>query len=280
MLRSALHEVLLAAVPNDVEIVHGSTVTELTDTGDAVDVTFGSAASRRRFEVMVGADGLNSTVRTLLYGPQKLRYSGVTCWRGLAKNPGLTRAVEAWGGATRLGAVPLPDERVYYYYVMSAPPRAPQPSWPDGFHRAFGHHKGELAEFFETLHEAPPLHHDLDELDSPLWGRSRVFLLGDAAHAMTPNQGQGAAMAIEDAIALRQALRGGTDGAVKRYAELRHRRVRAVQLASRRIGSASHWRSPLARAARDGLMRRLPASTGDKQYRGIVEPGLALLRDG
>jgi 2-polyprenyl-6-methoxyphenol hydroxylase-like FAD-dependent oxidoreductase len=279
LLRSGLHEALLDAVPNDVEIIHGSTVSEVTDTGDAVEVTFGSAAGRRRFDVVVGADGLNSTVRTLLYGPQELRYSGVTCWRGLAKNPGYTQAVEAWGGATRIGVVPLPDERIYYFLVMSAPPRAPQPSWPDGFHRAFGHHKGELAEFFEALHEAPPLHHDLDELDSPLWGRSRVFLLGDAAHAMTPNQGQGAAMAVEDAIALKQALRDGIGGALERYAALRHRRVRTVQMASRRIGSVAHWRSPLARAVRNGLMRRLPASVGDKQYRGIVEPGLALLRD-
>ncbi len=275
--RPALHAALLSVLPTGVEVMQGVAVNEIENAGDAVEVTLDST---RRFDLLVGADGLHSKVRERVLGPQRLRYSGVTCWRGLVKNPGFTHAVEAWGGDARIGVVPLPEEQVYYYLVLSAPERAPALDWPAGFRAAFGHFRGGIQKLFDVLHEAPPLHHDLAELDAPVWGRGRVLLLGDAAHAMTPNQGQGAAMAIEDAFALAQALRLGSDGALERYTERRHARVRKVQLESRRIGAIAHWQNPLARTMRDGLMRLLPASAGDKQYMNIVEPGLALVREG
>lgn len=274
--RPALHEALLAAVPSEVEIVRGCAIDELEEQADGVEVTMNGP---RRFDFVVGADGLRSHVRERVLGEVPLRYSGVTCWRGIVRNPGFTHALEAWGGDTRVGVVPLRDEQLYYFLVMTAPRRAPTLEWPDGFRRAFGHFRGGLEKLFELLESAPPLHHDLEELDSPVWGRARVLLLGDAAHAMTPNQGQGAAMAIEDALALAQALEPGIEGALQRYTARRHARVRRIQLDSRRLGAVAHWQNPLARTLRDGLMRLLPASAGDAQYRRIVEPGLALLRE-
>jgi 2-polyprenyl-6-methoxyphenol hydroxylase-like FAD-dependent oxidoreductase len=104
-----------------------------------------------------------------------------------------------------------------------------------------------------------------------------VLLLGDAAHSMTPNQGQGAAMAIEDAFALTTALAPGAEGALERYRELRHARVRRMQLDSRRLGELAHWQHPVGCALRNALLRALPRSLGDAQFRRVVEPGLALL---
>ena len=208
-----------------------------------------------------------------------LRYSGLTCWRGVIDNPGHDDAIEEWGGRTRIGVVPLRDGRMYYYLVMTAPPLAPVPDWPAGFRRAFAAHRaGPLATFVGDLTEPPPIHHDLQELDAPVWGRSRVLLLGDAAHAMTPNQGQGAGMAIEDAYALTRALASGVDGASRRYQDLRDRRVRKMQLDSRRVGMLAHLRNPLARAARDGVLRAVPFA---RLYRRqVLEPAAELLRGG
>lgn len=276
--RADLHESVLGAVPQGVEILQGCAFGDLQEVGDGVEVTFEEQPGAKRFDIVVGADGLRSRVRERLLGPQKLRYSGVTCWRGLCRNPGFAGAVEAWGGETRIGVVPLRDERLYYYLVKSAPLRAPELRWPEGFRAVFGHFSGGLEKLFDVLPEAPPLHHDLEELESPLWGRSRVLLLGDAAHAMTPNQGQGAAMAIEDALALVRALEPGVEGALSRYAATRHERVRRVMMDSRRLGALAHWRSAPARWARNGVMRLIPRSAGDVQYRRLVEPGLALLR--
>jgi 2-polyprenyl-6-methoxyphenol hydroxylase-like FAD-dependent oxidoreductase len=240
-------------------------------------VTLAGEQSPRRFDLVVGADGLHSAVRQLVIGDWPLRYSGVTCWRGVMPNPGFVGALEAWGGAARVGVVPLKGDQLYYYLVLTAPKRAPTLAWPEGFRAAFGHLDGALPRLFDTMPEAPPLHHDLEELDAPTWGKGRVLLLGDAAHSMTPNQGQGAAMAIEDAFALAQAVSAGVEGALGRYQALRHARVRTVQLDSRRLGQVAHWEGGVVRAVRDGLMRALPASLGDSQYRRVIEPGLALV---
>lgn len=275
--RPELHAALLAHLPPTVHLLGGSAVVAVRQVIDGVEVRLAGEESPRRFEVVVGADGIHSTVRELAVGAQTLRYSGVTCWRGLTVDPGFGRAVESWGAGTRIGVVPLRHGRLYYYLVASAPRRTPQPTWPEGFRRLFGSHGGNLAALFDVLTEAPPLHHDIEELDTPVWGRGRVLLLGDAAHAMTPNQGQGAAMAIEDAYALMLALRPGIEGADRRYAATRHRRVRKMQLTSRWIGTISHWSSPVARSVRDNALRILPEKAADAQYHRLVRPALDLL---
>lgn len=275
--RPALTEALRRGLPANVEVLLGREVTALKEDATGVEVTLTGEAPRR-VDVVIGADGLNSAVRRLTLGDVPQRYSGVTCWRGLVPNPGFAGAVEAWGGAARVGAVPLKEGQLYYFLVLTAPPRAPTLSWPDGFLAAFGHLGGGVEKLFEAMKGAPPLHHDLDELDAPVWGRGRVLLLGDAAHAITPNQGQGAAMAIEDAFVLSREFTKGLDGALERYRDAREARVRAIQLDSRRIGQVAHWENLLVRGVRDGLMRLLPASVGDRQYRRVIEPGLALLR--
>jgi 2-polyprenyl-6-methoxyphenol hydroxylase-like FAD-dependent oxidoreductase len=136
--RPTLHRALLDAVAREVRLVRGSSVTALTDTGRMVNVRFAGDDETHSFGLVVGADGLHSTVRAQVPGRQpRLRYSGVTCWRGLSRNPGFTRAIEAWGIGTRIGVAAsdptlLPGQ--------SAPMRAAV-QWPTEF-RVFGRHRG------------------------------------------------------------------------------------------------------------------------------------------
>jgi 2-heptyl-3-hydroxy-4(1H)-quinolone synthase len=275
--RAALHEALVAALPSSVEVRLNESIAQLSVQSSQVNVEW-NVASRQAasFDLVVGADGLNSVVREQLYGAVALRYSGTTCWRGLVANPGVVSATESWGGSARIGLVPLRDHMLYFYLVLSAPERAPNLAWPHGFQNSFGHLK-EMERLFSVLKSAPALHNDLKELHVPLLGSERVILIGDAAHAMTPNQGQGAAMAIEDALALAVSVREGFHGAQERYAKLRYERVRRVQLDSRRIGQVAHWKSSMACKIRDFALQQIPESAAHKQYELLVAPGFKLL---
>ena len=275
--RPELHAALVAALPAGVDFRYGCGVVSLLEEEGGVTAGFEVGTAGERYDVVVAADGLRSVCREMVMGTSRYRYSGVTCYRGLVRLDGFRHAVEAWGGQARVGLVPLSGGRVYYYLVHTSPPRSAALSFPDGFRRVFGGFRGDVARLLDAIPEAPPLHHDLDELDAPLWGCSRVLLLGDAAHGMTPNQGQGAAMAIEDAVAVAGALSRGVGGAIDRYVAVRHDRVRRMQLDSRRVGKLAHLNNPAVCLLRDGLMRAIPVSWTEAQYRRVVEPGLALL---
>ncbi|MCB2174312.1 MAG: FAD-dependent monooxygenase [Actinomycetales bacterium] len=278
--RPALHAALAEALPASVEIVHGRRV-EAVEPVASADGTGARVAARwgetvRHVDVVIGADGLRSAVREIVVGPRRLRYSGTTCWRGFTPWSGGATAVEAWGTGTRVGVVPTGGGSAYYYLVRTAPQGEPGPTEVSTIRRWFAGYEGVAGRVIEALEALPPLHHDLIELDRPVWGSGRVLLLGDAAHAMTPNQGQGAAMAIEDALAVALALRGGVDGALERYARMRSRRVRRVQLSSRLIGRVAHTGGPRVARMRDAVLGLAPATSGGRAVRRLVAPGIAL----
>lgn len=273
--RARTHQLLVEALPSSVEVTLGAPVEAIGEAGGRVWVT--STAGEHSADVVVAADGIRSTVRAQLpSGPGRLRYSGTTCWRGMTDFDAGDVAVEAWGGRTRVGVVPIGLGRSYFYLVAEAAPGAPGPNSLADFAALFAGYGGVAGELVSSLAETPPLHHDLFELDRPVWGSGRVLLLGDAAHSMTPNQGQGAVMAIEDAKAAMLALRPGADAALRRYELMRSQRVRKVQLDSRRLGQVAHWRNPVAAAVRNAAVRLTPASASDRVLAKLVAPGVEL----
>jgi 2-heptyl-3-hydroxy-4(1H)-quinolone synthase len=257
--RAELHQALLNALDPNVELRLG---TPLADCADA------------DAELLIGADGIRSRVREQSCGPMPLRYSGTTCWRGLAPNPGITQGFEAWGGAARVGAIPLTQNRLYVYLVRTGPAGGPRQNSIDAIRQSFAHFAAPIPAILDSLSGVELLHHDLEELHSPVWGSGKVLLIGDAAHAMTPNLGQGAAMGIEDAAVLPQVLTA-PDPAQHLHA-LRHQRVWRVQRDSRRFGEMAHWHSPAAVWLRNALVRCMPRSLADSNYRAVVEPGMSL----
>lgn len=279
--RPELHDLLHRALPGTVDVHLGTTLVGLHDVGGApvtVALERDGVRGDEDVDLVVAADGLRSVTRGLLHLDVPYRYSGVTCYRGIVDNPGFEHGVEAWGDPARIGAIPLGGGRLYYFLVLTAPEGAAPLDFPDGFVRSFGHLGGGIERVLAVILATgapPPLHHDLVELDRPVWGRGRVLLLGDAAHSMTPNQGQGAAMAIEDAVELARLVGDGlgTDVStlVDRYRDARDRRVRRVQLDSRRVGAMAHRPRPFERAAVHALMRATPRALSHVAYRRMVE---------
>ncbi len=276
--RHDVHAALVEALGGSVEVRLDAAVTAV-DPGPppAVSVRGGAAET---FDAVVGADGLHSPSRLAL-GAADLRYSGDTCWRGFAPDPGLDRAVEWWGPSSRIGLVPVPGDEVYYFLVRAAPEGRSGDVGLDDLRSWFAGFPPAAAAVVEGLTERPPLHHDLCELDEPVWGRPALPLLGDAAHAMTPNLGQGAAMAIEDAVVLGRALEDDParlEEAHGAYVRARHDRVRTIQLDARRLGGLSRLRGPLSRRARDLALRLTPDSVTRRRFDEIALGGPAAAR--
>lgn len=196
---------------------------------------------------IVGADGVHSAARRALFGEIPFRRSGQTCWRGLADfdlPPRFRKAtVEMWGHSSRMGVADVGQGKAYWFLVKSG--------WrgeePRGIVK-------DYAGIAPALIEATPAdtvnQTDLDDLPPRLpWSQGRVCLIGDAAHPMTPNMGQGGAQAIEDACVLAQCLSGAGDvaAAFTNFQEMRFPKVKSIVNSSFRLGALIHSSWPRVR---------------------------------
>jgi 2-polyprenyl-6-methoxyphenol hydroxylase-like FAD-dependent oxidoreductase len=170
---------------------------------------------------------------------------------------------ETWGRGSVVGLTPLADGRVYCYLTATLPEGTRFQDEVGELRRRFGHWHDPLRELLTTLDPATVLHHDLRWLKEPLprYDVGRVALVGDAAHAMTPNLGQGGAQAIEDAVVLAASLRGTPSSgelvspALAAYSAARKGRTQRVARMSAQVGAATTWRAPMLVQARDLAMR-------------------------
>ena len=217
-------------------------------------------------DAVVGADGLRSIVREGLGTPGALRYSGYTAWRGIAgfDTAGVLTG-ESVGRGQRFGLAPLSGNRVYWYATDNVPEGQREP--PDQA-------KARLTAMFASWHDPIPalirvtdhaaiLRNDIYDRDpANRWGSGRITILGDAAHPMTPNLGQGACQAIEDALVLARDLGqgGDVDASLRRYEAQRRPRTRLVSMASRRAGQMFQIESPAVCRLRDAMMRLMPSA--------------------
>jgi 2-polyprenyl-6-methoxyphenol hydroxylase-like FAD-dependent oxidoreductase len=211
--RPALHAILSgAAAAAGVNIRLGTTFTELRDGAAGVDVKLTDGSSRR-YDVVVGADGVNSKVRELLFGAEvKPRFTGQGVWRYNVPRPqGLTRAQMYVGlAAGKCGFIPLTHKEGYVLLVQAEPPHmhfsddelAPQ------FRARLARCTGVMAELREQITDSRlVVYRPLKAFFAPApWHRGRIILIGDAVHATTPHMGQGAAQALEDAVVLGELL--------------------------------------------------------------------------
>ncbi|MEX0762995.1 MAG: FAD-dependent monooxygenase [Dehalococcoidia bacterium] len=281
--RTDLHNVLSAS-PDAPPIRFNSECTGFEQDDDGVTATF-SDGSHERADLLVGADGLWSEVRSRLHGDAAPRFAGYSAWRGIAipGAPPLPEGVafEATGRGTRFGCAPLGSGRFYWWGAFNA-------SSPQAGGEANGRRTAALAEFegwhglVRSLIDATPedemlLHaiYDRDPLKER-WGEGRVTLLGDAAHPMTPDLGQGASQALEDAVVLAKAM-GGADGiedGLRRYEKERSARTSPLVRRSRLMGRIGQAESLPLRWLRDAALRVAPNRLVASQLRSVTRfPG-------
>ncbi|MFB7862808.1 FAD-dependent oxidoreductase [Streptomyces sp. NPDC056069] len=270
--RPALTVALAAALPAEA-LRYGTAVT-------AVDDPAGRPVLRTETgpdlpaDLVVAADGIHSPLRRAHFPAHPgLRYLGETAWRALVEAPDLrVQAMsETWGRGERFGVTPLSDGRFYLYATAAVPAGAPAGDPRAELRRRFGSWHDPIPALLERvgrLAVADVLRHDLYELAAPLprLHHGRIAWLGDAAHAMAPNLGQGGCQAVEDAVVLAHLLPAG-DGdddadavpaALAAYTAARRDRTDAVRVRARRVGRLGALRHPLAAAARDLAVRATP----------------------
>lgn len=261
--RRALLMKALADAVDEEAMVLGTELTRFEQDDDGVTAHFADGREERG-DVLIGADGINSTVRSQLHGAEKPRYSGYSSWiatvsRAEVGIPDDGRLVVAFG----------PHGRFIFYHVAPG-----QLGWianlnrPEG-ERDEGNAKAGLLESYKgwvepteriiaATDEQAIIRSDLvDRRPTKSWGEGRVTLLGDAAHPMTPNITQGACQAMEDAIVLTKLLRETADvaAALRRYEEQRIPHVGPIQKRARVVGALGQFDSRFLCAGRDFVLK-------------------------
>jgi 2-polyprenyl-6-methoxyphenol hydroxylase-like FAD-dependent oxidoreductase len=259
--RAHLLEVLLRSVPpeairfgtvlNDIEILPDR-VRIMTDSGETLEA-----------DLLVGADGIRSEVRRRLFGDVRPLYMGYRSHRFVVDNTArIDHFMDFLGRGQRIGLVPISKSRLYVWTTFNSPgERPPAFAGIEEFRRCFAQFTdARVKRVFAALASLDEvITTDVEEIRMRRWIGERAALLGDAAHAMTPNIGQGAGMAMEDAAVLAEALAGAPGDlskALQRYAARRGPRVELVMRVSREVGDDGQRANRLACWARNRRLRR------------------------
>ncbi len=232
-------------------------------------------------DLVIGADGIKSVVRKNLFGEMPLRYSGQTCWRGIARYtlpPDKSmHSYEMWGKqkGLRFGFVPTSANEVYYFTTLYSPPhQMDEPGQVKNkllnLYSSFGSLPQQL---IEATPEASIIRSDINDF-VPIknWWKGRVALIGDAAHATTPNLGQGGCQAVEDAFVIARCLKENPapEIAFKKYQTIRYQKALHVVTLSWNLGKMTNLANPILQSMRNGLMRSIPESMSVKQLDKVL----------
>ena len=254
----------------------GFTVAGYADTSNGIELAATSGA-RINGSLLVGADGMHSRVRVGRFGDEAPRYCGYVGWRSVV--PGIPAGyeggwlTESWGEGKRFGISPLGGNRCYWYATTNQPCQAP----------VVANARDELLAMFHRWHTPIPeliaatpaeaiLRNEIfDRPGRAPWTQGRVTLLGDAAHPMSPNLGQGACTALEDAWVLARELAAAPSGPVglQRYERARRNRTSWINRASRVLGRVIQLEHPVATAARDAALQLTPGLCSDWSMRPL-----------
>ncbi len=269
--RVRLEEILVAVTRSPHRL--GVALTGLRQDRERVEASF-SDGSTGEYDLVVGADGIYSTVRRLAIWPVSPGYAGTMAWRSVipSRPAGVDHLMVLLGDGRFFGLVPVGEGHTYGFAGLDAE-RFDEPvaGRLERFRAHFAGFGGAVPEYLAALQSDEQLHFGpVEWVDLDRWHDGRVVLIGDAAHAAPPHMGEGGSMAMEDAVVLAESLRTADTvaGALDRYVERRRRRAGWVQEQSRIASKA--WVLPPA--VRDGVLRERGDQMLQHRYRPLIAP--------
>ncbi|MCL1688356.1 hypothetical protein BAS09_18200 [Elizabethkingia ursingii] len=270
--RASLHKILLDQL-RSTEIHLQKELKEIRSEDNYYRLIF-KDNSEFKTKYLIGADGINSQVRNFIAPNSKIRFAGYDCWRGVIDNTfHIKNGSETWGKNGRFGIVPLANNKVYWFLCLNRK------------HRNAGKQsKAELMDLFKDYHypilqiitatsESQILYNPINDLKpQEIYTKNKILLIGDAAHATTPNLGQGACQAIEDVATLYQLIlkSDSIEESFNIFAKKRLKRTHFITNTSWKIGKIAQFENPIAIIIRNFIFRVLPSSINNRQLEKII----------
>ncbi len=266
--RGVLQKILIDNLPTS-ELHLGHQLEKLQKSNQGFSLEFQNG-KKVESEILVGADGIHSELRKSLFPKSYIRNARQVCWRGVTdftlEPRYLNMLTEAWGKTGRFGFVQISPNQVYWYALKSY-----QKSPDELVLSEIGNYFSDFDPVVNRIMTSTPTAQintaEIEDL-SPIhqWHQDRACLLGDAAHAATPNMGQGACQAIEDAYVLAHCLsKYNVPSAFEEYQKHRIKKATQVVRDSWRIGKMAHISNPELVTLRNVIIRLLPPSLNTKR---------------
>lgn len=288
LLRPDLQTVLYKSLPEGV-VRTGCALVNVENLQDRVQIVL-QDGSTAEGDVLVGADGLYSKVRASLHRqepPEEPIYSGMCCWRGWFYGADLPLSdryswAEFWGQGTRFGYFDVGGGRFGFYAFCNAPQGGNDDAAGGSLavlRSLFANYANPVPAIIESLKDQSIYRDDIFDR-KPLgtqWGNGRVTLIGDAAHPVQPNLGQGGCMAIEDGFELAKRLRShnpkqdDTSLLLRQFEQSRSDRVTRVFNTSRQVGQLGQADTALGCFLRNWIYKLTPTWLADQQFQWLFD---------
>jgi len=220
-------------------------------------------------KLVIGADGIKSVVRNQLFQESTLRNANQKCWRGICEidlpEKYHNELNEAWGKGKRFGFVKISNQKVYWYALTNSKNTK---SDEVNLTEMFSEFHSDILKIISATGKKQIIVSDIIDLKLIYkWQGENVCLIGDAAHATTPNLGQGACQAIEDAYVIGKLLGSGLsiENTFEDYEKLRRKKAHSIVNTSWTIGKIAHIENRFGVWLRNFAMKSLPKSANKKQ---------------
>lgn len=274
--RATLHSILVNRL-NGVKIHLDKRLKSINQTTNEVNFTFEDGTSYSS-NILIGADGIHSVVRKLIMNNTEIRIAKQVCWRGMVKidipKKYQTELNELWGQGKRFGFVHINKDEVYWYALANYKTDYRKEYANANLEELFSNFSPLIKKIISKTDKKSIIFNEMMDL-KPIskWHYKNVCLIGDAAHATTPNLGQGACQAIESAYVLAESLSSEKDiqSAFQKLEKTRKIKSEKIVKSSWTVGKMAHLENRFGIFLRNGIMRLVPKKRMEKQSTSIYK---------